>query len=192
MVTPAIPITPNDEANELLVTDPFALLIGMLLDQQVPMEWAFLGPFTLRERLGHLDPAKIAAMPVDEFVDVCRDKPAIHRFPKSMGERIHAVSTHVVDHYDGDAERIWTEATDGSDLYRRLRDIPGYGDEKTKIFIAILGKRFGDAPAGWEEAAAPFSDDVARSVADVSSDETLLEVRAWKKAQKAKGKSKQE
>lgn len=192
MVTPAIPITSNDEANDLLVNDPFALLLGMLLDQQVPMEWAFLGPFTLRERLGHLDPGKIAAMPVDEFVDVCRDKPAIHRFPKSMGERIHAVSTHVVDHYDGDAERIWSEASDGADLYTRLREVPGYGDEKSRIFIAILGKRFHNAPDGWEEAAAPFSDEVARSVADVSSEETLMDVRRWKKAQKAKGKSKQE
>lgn len=192
MSAPAIPITDNDDANDLLVADPFALLVGMLLDQQVPMEWAFLGPYTLRERLGHLDPARIAAMPVDDFVDVCRTKPAIHRFPKSMGERIHAVSTHVVDTYDGDAARIWTEAADGADLYARLREVPGYGDEKAKIFMAILAKRLGHTPAGWETAAAPFSDDVARSVADVSSPEALLEVRAWKKAQKAKGKTKQQ
>lgn len=192
MVTPTIPITADDEANDLLVTDPLALLIGMLLDQQVPMEWAFMGPHTLRDRLGHLDAAKIAAMPVDEFVDVCRTKPAIHRFPKSMGERIHEACTHVVDAYDGDASSIWTGAADGADLYDRLRAVPGYGDEKSKIFIAILGKRFGKAPSGWEEAAAPFSDDEARSVADVSSPETLMNVRAWKKAKKAKGKTKQD
>lgn len=192
MVTPAIPITSNPEANEFLVSDPLALLLGMLLDQQVPMEWAFLGPYTLRARLGHLDAEKIAAMPVEEFIDVCRDKPAVHRFPKSMGARIHEACAHVVEHYDGDAAKIWTDVGDGQALYDRLRAVPGYGDEKSKIFMAILGKRFGAAPAGWEEAAAPFSDDVARSVADVSSEETLMEVRRWKKAQKAKGKSKQQ
>jgi uncharacterized HhH-GPD family protein len=192
MATPHLPITGNPDADQLLVEDPLALLLGMLLDQQVPMEWAFTGPFTLRERLGHLDAGKIAAMPVEEFVDVCREKPAIHRFPKSMGERAHAVCEHVVDTYDGHAERLWTDAADARDLYDRLRAVPGYGDEKTKIFVAILAKRFGIRPDGWEDVAGPFADDTPRSVADVSSEDALLEVRKWKKAQKAAKKSKQE
>ena len=192
MATPHIPITGNADADQLLVDDPLALLLGMLLDQQVPMEWAFTGPFTLRERLGHLDPRRIAGMPVDGFVDVCREKPAIHRFPKSMGERIHAACEHVVDTYDGRAARIWSDAADAEDLYGRLREVPGYGDEKTKIFIAILAKRFGIRPDGWEQAAGPFSDETPRSVADVASEESLNEVRRWKKAQKAKKRSKQD
>lgn len=182
----------DPEADELLGRSPLAALIGMLLDQQVPMEWAFTGPFTLKQRLGHLDAGKIAAMPVDDFVGVCREKPAIHRFPKSMGERAHAVCEHVVERYDGDASRLWSEAADGDDLYARLREVPGYGDEKAKIFVAILAKRFGVRPDGWEAAAGPFADDVPRSVADVSSEEALLEVRRWKKAQKAAKKTKQD
>ena len=192
MARPSMPVTGNPDADRLLVEDPLALLLGMLLDQQVPMEWAFTGPFTLRERLGSLDAAEIAAMPVDDFVDVCRQRPAIHRFPKSMGERIHAVCSHLVEHYDGAAEKIWTGVPDASTVHDRLRELPGYGEEKTKIFLAILAKRFGVTPAGWEAVAAPFSDDVPRSVADISSEEALHEVRKWKKAQKAKGKSKQE
>lgn len=192
MAEPQIPITGNPEADQLLVDDPLALLLGMLLDQQVPMEWAFTGPYTLKQRLGHLDAAKIAAMPVEAFVDVCREKPAIHRFPKSMGERAHAVCEHVVERYDGRAERIWTDAPDAKAVYDRLREVPGYGDEKTKIFVAILAKRFGIRPDGWEQVAGPFADDTPRSVADVSSEETLLEVRRWKKAQKAAKKSKQQ
>ena len=192
MAEPILPVTGDPEADRLLVEDPLALLLGMLLDQQVPMEWAFTGPKTLRDRLGHLDAEKIAAMDVDDFVAVCREKPAIHRFPKSMGERVHAVCRHVVDHYGGDAEAIWAAVPDATELRRRLREVPGYGEEKTKIFIAILGKRFGIRPVGWEEVAAPFSDDVPRSVADISSEDALQEVRRWKKAQKAKGKSKQQ
>jgi uncharacterized HhH-GPD family protein len=192
MVTPILPVTGNPDADRLLVEDPFALLLGMLLDQQVPMEWAFTGPHTLRERLGHLDPVRVAAMPVDDFVAVCREKPAIHRFPKSMGERAHAVCEHLVEHYDGSAEKLWDGVDDAKVLYDRLRDVPGYGEEKTKIFIAILAKRFGIEPAGWKDVASPFSDEIPRSVADISSEAALHEVRKWKKAQKAKGKSKQD
>ncbi len=192
MATPTMPVTGNPDADRLLVEDPLALLLGMLLDQQVPMEWAFTGPFTLRERLGQLDAAEIAAMPVDDFVAVCREKPAIHRFPKSMGERIHAVCTDLVEHYDGDAEKIWAGEQDAQVVHDRLRALPGYGEEKTKIFLAILAKRFGIQPEGWEALAAPFSDDIPRSVADISSEEALHEVRKWKKAQKAQGKSKQD
>ena len=193
MAKATIPITNTPEANQLLVEDPLALLLGMLLDQQVPMEWAFLGPYTLRERLGgELDAAAIAAMDEEAFVTLCCDKPAIHRFPGSMGKRIWAVCNFLVEHYDGDAGKVWKGVRSGDELYRRLREIPGYGDEKAKIFMAILAKRFGKKPAGWEEAAAPFSDAQPRSVADVADAETLAQVREWKKAKKAAKKTKQD
>lgn len=190
---PAIPITGHDAADRLLETDPFALLLGMLLDQQVPMEWAFKGPFTIRERLGgRLDPKAIAAMDRDEFVALCCDKPAVHRFPGSMGKRAFDLAVAVAETYGGDASRIWREADSGADLLDRLRELPGYGEEKSKILIAILGKRLGEAPGGWQEAAEPFSDDQPRSVADVADDESLQAVRDWKKAKKAAKKSKQD
>jgi uncharacterized HhH-GPD family protein len=188
--TPVIPITGDESADLLLEESPLALLLGMLLDQQVPMEWAFRGPATLNERLGSLDANEIASMGQEEFVAVCADKPAIHRFPASMGRRIHDVCTVVADEYDGQAERIWTEASDAKDLERRLRALPGYGAEKTKIFVAILAKRFDVKLDGWEKVAAPFSDDQPRSVADVHSEESLMAVRSWKKAMKAAKKSK--
>ncbi len=185
-------ITGETEADALLNGDGNALLIGMLLDQQVPMEWAFKGPATLRERLGHLDPAKIAAMDVDDFVAVCAEKPAIHRFPGSMGKRIHAVCTALVDEYDGEARNLWRDVDDGAQLYRRLKALPGYGDEKSKIFVALLAKTQGVTPTGWQKAAGKFGDDTPRSVADIHDDESLQAVRAWKKAQKAAKKDKQD
>jgi uncharacterized HhH-GPD family protein len=192
-MTATIPITSNEQANQLLVEDPLALILGMLLDQQVPMEWAFLGPWNLRERLGgELDARAIAAMGEDAIEAVFRDKPALHRYPGSMGKRAYALCQFVVDEYDGEPARIWTEAKDGADLLARLNALPGYGTEKAKIMLAILGKRLGVAPDGWVEAAAPFSDSTPRSVADVSSPETLAQVREWKQAQKAKKKSKAE
>ena len=169
-----------------------ALLIGMLLDQQVPMEWAFRGPATLVNRLGGLDAGAVADMDPEAFLEACRAKPAIHRFPRSMAGRIQDLCRHLVDHHGGDAADIWRGASDGADLSRRLRALPGYGAEKTMIFVAILAKRFGVAPEGWEAAAGPFADDVPRSVADIDSPEALATVRAWKKAQKAAGKSKQD
>jgi len=191
MAAPSFPITGDAEADRLLTTDPLALVVGMLLDQQVPMEWAFRGPATLERRLGdRFDAAAIAAMDVDDFVAVCREKPAIHRFPKSMGQRIHELCAHVTDRYDGDPSHIWSDADSGQVLYDRLRDLPGFGDEKSKIFIALLAKRFDVTPAGWEVAAGPFSDATPRSAADVDSPESLEQVRSWKKAQKAAKKSK--
>ena len=187
---PLLPITGDDDADVLLTSDPLALLIGMLLDQQVPMEWAFKGPMTLRSRLGALDAAKIAAMEPSTFEAVCKEKPAIHRFPGAMAKRIQALCGVVADEYGGDAAAIWKGVRDPAEVKARLDALPGYGDEKASIFLAILGKRFGAAPKGWEEFAEPFSDAVPRSVADVSSPEALLEVRAWKKAQKAAGKGK--
>jgi uncharacterized HhH-GPD family protein len=183
---PAIPITGDAEADRLLVENPLALLIGMLLDQQVPMEWAFRGPFTLQERVGGaLDAETIAALGPDKVEAIFRDKPAMHRYPGSLGKRTYALCAYVVDHYGGDAGAIWRDAPSGQEIYRRLRELPGYGEEKAKIFLAILGKRLGQAAPGWEEAAAPFSDATPRSVADVGSPESLARVREFKKARKA-------
>ena len=189
MATPTLPVTGIPEADQLLVSDPLALLIGMLLDQQVPMEWAFKGPWTLTERLGGLDARSIAAMNPDDFVAVFSEKPALHRFPGSMGKRTHELCTFVTENYDGDAGKIWKGVRTGDELYTRLRALPGYGDDKAKIFMAILAKRLGKKPVGWEQAAAPFSDEAPRSVADIGSAEGLLRVREFKKAQKAAAKA---
>ncbi len=178
-------ITGNTAADRLLNTDGSALLIGMLLDQQVPMEWAFAGPSTLKARLGHLNPRRIASMDVDDFVSVCCETPAIHRFPASMGRRVHELCCVLTRDYGGRADRVWSDVPDGATLYARLRALPGYGDEKAKIFIALLGKRQGVQPHGWREAAGAFGDEVARSVADVSSPESLAVVRDWKRSQRA-------
>jgi uncharacterized HhH-GPD family protein len=192
MPTASLPITGDPAADDLLVTDPLALLIGMLLDQQVPMEWAFRGPSTLRDRLGRLDCAAIAAMPVDDLEAVFKEKPALHRYPGSMAKRTHALCEHIVAEYDGDAGKIWKDVQDPQVLFERIRALPGYGEEKAKIFLAILGKRLAVAPEGWEKFAAPFSDDQPRSVADIDSPENLQRVREWKQAQKAAKKSKQD
>jgi uncharacterized HhH-GPD family protein len=187
----AIPITGDDDADLLLQREPLALVIGMLLDQQVPMEWAFRGPATLRERLGgRLDAAEIAAMDVEAFVTVCAAKPAIHRFPASMGRRVHELCTVVAQDYDNDAGRIWKGVRSGQTLFDRVRALPGYGEEKSKILVAILAKRLGKRPAGWEEVSAPFSDDEPRSVADVDSPASLQRVREWKQMMKAAKRSK--
>jgi len=184
-------IAGDPAADKLLMTDPLALLIGMLLDQQVPMEWAFRGPATLKERLGgSLDAAAIAAMDPEDLVAVFCAKPAMHRYPAAMARRAHEVCVFITEHYDGDAAAIWRNVKTGDELYRRLRELPGYGDEKARIFMAILAKRLGKRPIGWEEAAAPFSDATPRSVADISSPETLAQVREFKKAKKAAGKTK--
>jgi len=188
----SLAVTGDPAADRLLNTDPLALLVGMLLDQQVPMEWAFRGPATLVNRLGGLDAGAVADMDPEAFLEACQAKPAIHRFPRSMAGRIQDLCRHLVDHHGGDAADIWRGASDGADLSCRLRALPGYGAEKTMIFVAILAKRMGVAPEGWEAAAGPFADDVPRSVADIDSPEALATVRAWKKAQKAAGKSKQD
>jgi uncharacterized HhH-GPD family protein len=185
-------ITGEAEADHLLNHDGLALLIGMLLDQQVPMEWAFKGPATLRERLGHLDATRIAAMDPEAFVTVCCDKPAIHRFPASMGRRVHELCTALTERYEGDATAVWTGVATGAELYARLRELPGYGAEKAQIFLALLAKRQGVAPEGWQAAAGKFGDDVPRSVADISDPVSLGQVREWKKAQKAAKKDKQD
>jgi uncharacterized HhH-GPD family protein len=187
------PVTGDDEADRLLVSEPLALLMGMLLDQQVPMEWAFLAPSRLKQRLGGtLDATAIAAMSGEEVEALFRERPALHRFPGSMGKRAHQLCQFLVEHYDGDAAKVWKGVKQGDELYRRLRELPGFGDEKAKIFVAVLAKRMGVRPAGWEAAAGPFADDSPRSVADIDSRESFTRVRAWKQAQKAKGKGKQD
>lgn len=185
-------VTGDPEADRLLNTDPLALVVGMLLDQQVPMEWAFRGPATISRRLGSLDAAVIAAMDPGDFQATCREKPAIHRFPQSMAQRIQDLCQHIVDHYDGDAGRIWRGVRSAATLYDRLVALPGFGPEKAMIFTAVLAKRMGRAPAGWEDYAGPFADSQPRSVADIDGPEALAVVRAWKKAQKAAKKSKQD
>lgn len=180
-------ITGDPEADRLLDDDPFALLLGMLLDQQVPMEVAFAGPHKIVQRLGSLDPGRIAAMAPEEFAAVCATPPAVHRFPGSMAARIQAVARAVVETYDGDVTRLWTQgAPDGAEVLRRLEALPGFGTQKARIFLALLGKRRGVQPPGWREAAGDYADDGAhRSVADVTDAESLAQVRATKKAAKA-------
>lgn len=185
-------ITGKADADRLLNSDGTAVLIGMLLDQQVPMEWAFTGPATLHARLGHLDASKISMMDQEDFIAVCRAKPAIHRFPVSMGRRIHELCTSLVERFDGRGETVWTDVKSGDELYDRLRTLPGYGDEKAKIFVAILGKRFDVRPKGWQAAAGKFGDESPRSVADITDATSLGKVREWKKAAKAAKKDKQD
>ena len=185
-----IPITGDADADRLLAENPLALLLGMLLDQQVPMEWAFKGPATLQARLGGLDARAIAELDPDALDAAFRAKPAVHRFPSAMAKRTQALCRVLVDEYGGDAAAIWRDVPDGAELFTRLRALPGFGDEKTKIFVAVLAKRLGVRPPGWEQAAAPFSDTTPRSVADIDSPETLAQVRDWKRVQKARGKGK--
>jgi uncharacterized HhH-GPD family protein len=172
--------TDNPEANTLLETDPLALLIGLVLDQQVKMEKAFGGPYELKMRLGHLDVRKIATMDPDKLVAVFRERPALHRFPGSMATRVQAMCQAVVKEYGGDAEAVWREARDGDDLAVRIKKLPGFGDMKVKILIAILAKKFDVKPQGWEKHAANW-----HTVADVDSPESMAEARQVKREMKA-------
>ena len=185
-----LPITGDDDANRLLEDEPLALAIGMLLDQQVPMEWAFGGPHKLKQRLGELDAKAIADIDVDDLEHTFKEKPALHRFPGSMARRTHEMCRHLVEHHGGDVTALWADGAPAGEVLARIKAMPGYGDEKSRIFLALLAKRFGIRPEGWEETAAPFSDGEHRSVADVDSPEALEKVRRFKKAMKAKGKGK--
>ncbi|MGH8774214.1 MAG: HhH-GPD-type base excision DNA repair protein [Jiangellaceae bacterium] len=181
----------DGHADALLARDPFALVVGMLLDQQIPMEWAFTGPVTLADRLGlnSLDPATVAGHDPDAFVAVMSGPPAVHRYPKAMGARVQKLAAFVVERYDGDVSRLWTQAQSGADLKRRLAELPGYGEQKARIFVALLGKQLGVHPDGWREAAGPYGDDGSRrSVADVVDAESLAEVRAYKREAKKAAK----
>ena len=181
----AIHITGDERADQVLTDSPFALLCGMLLDQQFPMERAFAGPAKVLERFGSLEPAEIAAADPEQFASLCSEPPAVHRFPGSMAERIQAVAQIVVDEYDGHAERIWTEAADGQDLLKRMTSLPGFGKQKSQIFVALLAKQLGVRPEGWESAVGDYSQEGYRSVADVVDVASLEKVRAYKKEKKA-------
>jgi uncharacterized HhH-GPD family protein len=187
-----VPVTGEPEADKLLSHDPLALLIGMLLDQQMPIERAFVAPYRLQERTGragqNIDAHHIADMPPEELEEAFRQPPALHRYWGSMAKRTQTLCREVVDSYGGDAGAIWRDVDDGAELFRRVRALPGYGEQKAKIFVALLAKRFDIRPKGWGEAVAPYSDDQPRSVADIDSPDTLLQVRAFKKAMKAEAK----
>jgi uncharacterized HhH-GPD family protein len=187
----SLAVTGDNDADHLVNTDPLALLLAMMLDQQVPMEWAFLAPHRLRERLGGtLDASQIASMDEDDLLAVFKGPPALHRFPGSMGKRAHDLSRHLVEHYGGDVAAVWRDARTGDELLARLQALPGFGKEKSQIFLALLAKRFGIRPPGWELAAGPFADDEPRSVADIDSRANFDRVRAFKKVMKAQKKGK--
>lgn len=171
-----LPFTDDEDANRFLAESSFALLVGMLLDQQYPMEAAFRGPYTLSRRIGPYDASSIAAMDPDALETAFRERPALHRYPGSMAQRTHKLATHIVEDYDGDPDRIWDEAGDGDDLYRRLRRLPGFGEQKARIFVGVLGKRLGAAPPGWEKVAADWP-----SIADVDHFDKVEELRNLKR-----------
>jgi uncharacterized HhH-GPD family protein len=181
-------ITGDEAADRVLSDDPFAVLLGMLLDQQYPMEHAFRGPAKLLERFGTLDPQRIADADPEAFAALCATPPAVHRFPGSMATRIQAVAREVCEHYGGDAETIWTGAPDGADLVKRVMALPGFGKQKAQIFTALVAKQLGVRPAGWEQAVGEYSLDGYRSVADVVDPDSLGKVRAYKKEKKAAAK----
>ena len=184
-------ITGDDAIDDFLRSDPLALLMGMLLDQQISIELAFKGPYRLNQRIdGTFDAHTIASMDPDEAAAIFAVKPALHRFPANMAKRTQAMCQKLVDDYDGDPSRLWLEATDGADLLRRLKALPGFGPEKSRIFTALLAKRFGIRAPGWEAAAGPFSDGELRSVADIDDPEKLSELRDHRKALKAQGRDK--
>ena len=180
-------LTGDTEADTLLTEDANALLIGMVLDQQVPMEKAFGGPLEISRRMGgRLDVAAIAASDEDEFVALCSERPAIHRFPGAMAKRVRAVCTVLVEQYDGRAENVWAGAHTGAEVVAAVKALPGFGPEKAQIFTALLGKQYGVAPPGWREAAGAYGqDEVYRSVADIVDQDSLQRVRQTKKAVKA-------
>ena len=182
----------DPEADALLSRDPLALLIGMVLDQQIPLEWAFKGPLHMTQRLGRdLDAADIAGRDPDELAKVFATPPAIHRFPGSMAGRVQQLCRVVADEYDGDAEAVWRDAKDGADLLKRVEALPGFGKQKAKIFVALLGKQFGVKAKGWREAAGEFGEAKSyKSVADITDAKSLEKVRAFKKQMKAEAKAK--
>ncbi|RYP84966.1 Fe-S cluster assembly protein HesB [Nocardioides guangzhouensis] len=187
----AIHITGDERADQVLTDDPFALVLGMMLDQQYPMEHAFRGPAKVLDRFGTLDPARIAAADPEDFAAMASTPPAVHRFPGSMAARIQALATLVVEEYDGDVTRLWTEAKDGRDLLRRVQQLPGFGKQKAQILVALLAKQIDVRPDGWEAAAGGYAEEGFRSVADVVDPVSLQKVRDYKKAKKAAARAAQ-
>jgi uncharacterized HhH-GPD family protein len=174
-----LPFTDDPEACALIAQDPFALLVGFSLDQQVTVQKAFAGPLELRRRLGHLDARRIAAMDPDELAAIFAERPALHRFPGSMARRVHDLAAFVVDRYDGDAGRVWGDAATGEDLQRRVRELPGFGDMKVRALTAVLVKQLGVRPAGWERVVPGYP-----TLGDVDSPEALARYQEHKRAQK--------
>ncbi|MEW2009076.1 HhH-GPD-type base excision DNA repair protein [Microbacterium sp. NPDC078814] len=193
----ALHITGDTAADALLTENPTALLIGMLLDQQIPMETAFTGPLKIEQRTGAADAAAIAGMAPEEFLEAFRQTPAVHRFPGSMATRVQTLCQALVDDWDGDAAALWTRPSTGSgtqpsgaEVLKRLKALPCFGEQKAKIFLALLGKQYGFTGEGWREASAPYGEDGSyRSVADIVSPESLTKVREYKKAMKAAAKA---
>jgi uncharacterized HhH-GPD family protein len=187
---PTLRIAQDAAADELLSRDSFALLIGMLLDQQIPMEKAFKGPHVLLSRMGSLDAATIASYEPEAFATLVGTPPAVHRFPGSMAKRLQDLCRALVEQYGGRAEAVWEDAADGAEVLRRLEALPGFGKQKAQIFVALLGKQQGVRPNGWREAAGAYGEDgVLKSVADVTGPETLQQVRAYKQSVKAAAKA---
>ncbi|WP_037602022.1 HhH-GPD-type base excision DNA repair protein [Streptacidiphilus rugosus] len=188
----ALRLAQNPEADALLSRSPLAAMIGMLLDQQVPMEWAFTGPYTLLERLGgeDLDAHAIATLDPEAFAAVCAEKPAVHRYPGSMAKRIQQLCAFLDERYDGDVTQVWSGVGSGAELFDRLVELPGFGKQKAQIFLALLGKQLGVQPKGWREAAGAYGDKNSfRSVADITGPESLTKVRAFKQEAKAAAKA---
>ncbi|MEU0198966.1 MULTISPECIES: HhH-GPD-type base excision DNA repair protein [unclassified Streptomyces] len=182
----------DPEADALLGRSPLAALVGMLLDQQIPMEWAFKGPATIAQRLGtdDLDAHDIAAHDPEAFAALLSQKPAVHRYPGSMAKRIQQLCQYLVEHYDGHAEAVWKDAASGKELLKRLAELPGFGKQKAQIFLALLGKQLGVRPTGWREAAGSYGEEKSfRSVADITGPESLAKVRAHKQEMKAATKA---
>lgn len=177
------------EADAVLDEHPFAVVLGMMLDQQYGMEHAFRGGWKILSRFGTLDPAAIAAADPDEFKTLCSQPPAIHRFPGSMAARVQELAALVESGYDGDATRIWTEATTGAELFKRVQELPGFGAQKARVFVAFLAKQLGVRPAGWEAVAGDYALEGYRSVADVVGPDSLMKVREYKKQKKAAASS---
>ena len=190
-MTRTLHLTGDPAADELLATDRLALLIGMLLDQQVAMETAFTGPKKIADRMGGFDIRRIADADPEAFAAMCATPPAVHRYPGSMAGRVQALCRFVIDTWDGRVEAIWTDGDpDAREVLKRLKALPGYGDQKARIFLALLGKQFDVQPAGWREAAGTYGEEGSRrSIADVVDQRSLDEVRATKKQLKAAAKA---
>jgi uncharacterized HhH-GPD family protein len=185
-------IAQDPEADALISKDPLGLLIGMVLDQQIPLEWAFTGPLRLKQRLGRLDAAEIAAMDPDALVKVFAERPALHRFPGSNAKRVQQLCQVIVEEYGGKAAAIWKGAKTGDELYARIKALPGFGEQKARIFIGLLGKQLGIRPSGWEDAAGKYGQPGTHySVADITDGESLNQVRAHKQQMKAAAKAAQ-
>jgi len=184
-------LTQDEDADLLLSEDPFSLLVGMLLDQQIPMEVAFKGPLKIADRIGGMDPRTVADYDPEKFAEVCAQTPAVHRFPGSMAKRVQGLAREIVDRYNGDVAQLWIDGDpNGAEVLRRLKELPGFGEQKAKIFLALLGKQYGVTPSGWRAAAGDYGKaGTHMSIADVVDAGSLGQVREYKKKMKAAAKA---